>query len=88
MSKKRLYSTEELLPRIRENRKQQVLRAQRGELGPDEEYDWAVGLMCSEELLQQGLLGEMINTIDDCVVEPDGECPHGYKSPLLLLGMI
>jgi hypothetical protein len=27
-------------------------------------------------------------TIDGCVVEPDGMCPHGYKSPLLILGVI
>ena len=23
-----------------------------------------------------------------CVVEPDGECPHGFRSPLLVLGVI
>ncbi len=23
-----------------------------------------------------------------CVVEPDGECGHGFQSPLLYLGMI
>ena len=25
---------------------------------------------------------------DGCQVEPDGTCPHGYKSPLLVLGLI
>jgi len=25
---------------------------------------------------------------DGCWVEPDGTCPHGYKSWLLVLGMI
>lgn len=29
-----------------------------------------------------------VDTADGCYVEPDGVCPHGYKSPLLLLGMI
>jgi len=23
-----------------------------------------------------------------CEVEPDGHCPHGYSSPLLILGLI
>lgn len=27
-------------------------------------------------------------TADGCPVEPDGECQHGYSSPLLLLDMI
>jgi hypothetical protein len=27
-------------------------------------------------------------TEDGCMVEPDGTCPHGQKSPLLILGMI
>lgn len=25
---------------------------------------------------------------DGCSVEPDGICPHGYKSPSMLLGVI
>jgi hypothetical protein len=25
---------------------------------------------------------------DGCTVEPDGKCPHGHESPLLVLGMI
>lgn len=27
-------------------------------------------------------------TADGCAVEPDGRCPHGYRSPLLVLGLI
>lgn len=27
-------------------------------------------------------------TADGCRVAPDGTCPHGYRSPLLLLGLI
>ena len=25
---------------------------------------------------------------DGCSVEPDGTCPHGYRSPSMLLGVI
>lgn len=25
---------------------------------------------------------------DGCVIEQDGECPHGYVSPLITAGMI
>ena len=25
---------------------------------------------------------------DGCTVEPDGRCPHGHVSPLIVLGMI
>ncbi len=27
-------------------------------------------------------------TADGCWVEPDGRCPHGHRSPLLVLGYI
>jgi hypothetical protein len=27
-------------------------------------------------------------TYDGCSVEPDGVCPEGYRSPLLVLGII
>lgn len=27
-------------------------------------------------------------TIDGCVIEPDGHCSHGYPSPLITLGLI
>lgn len=57
----------------------------------------------TEHLLSQGWIKGMkptFNTLekwekqgiskapDGCVVEPDGICPHGYKSWLLLLGWI
>ena len=29
-----------------------------------------------------------VETLDGCYVEPDGQCPHGYRSPLLILGYI
>jgi hypothetical protein len=25
---------------------------------------------------------------DGCRVEPDGQCPHGFSSPLIILGLI
>lgn len=31
---------------------------------------------------------DVYETADGCEVEPDGKCPHGYSSPLLLLGII
>ena len=30
----------------------------------------------------------VIECADGCTVEPDGICPHGHKSPLLVLGLI
>lgn len=30
----------------------------------------------------------VVSTEDGCEVEPDGQCPHGYKSPMLRLGLI
>jgi len=52
-----------------------------------DEYLWASNL----DLV--GLADEMdyfgtVETIDGCIVEPDGVCPHGYRSPLRILGII
>jgi hypothetical protein len=33
-------------------------------------------------------LDEDPETVDGCIVEPDGVCPHGYESPLLVLGIL
>lgn len=30
----------------------------------------------------------VVATADGCEVEPDGTCPHGYRSPLLILGIV
>lgn len=35
-----------------------------------------------------GLSEGTVETIDGCIVEPDGQCPHGYLSPLLEAGVI
>jgi hypothetical protein len=45
------------------------------------------------ERLSIGTLSRIMNNgvgkaYDGCTVEPDGSCPHGYSSPLILLGMI
>ena len=33
--------------------------------------------------------GDAYPLIDGCeVVEPDGECEHGYRAPLLVLGLL
>lgn len=29
-----------------------------------------------------------VETVDGCFVELDGSCPHGHKSPFLVLGLI
>jgi hypothetical protein len=36
------------------------------------------------DIMNEGM-GE---TADGCIVEPDGHCPHGHQSALLVLGMI
>ncbi len=87
MSDIRLYSTEELLPSIEKNRQAQVRRAQRGELEDGEELDWAVGLMCSG-LLESIWTRMEFKAIDGCSVEIDGNCVHGYNSPMQLLSLI
>ncbi len=30
----------------------------------------------------------VVEAADGCSVEPDGTCPHGYRSPLLVLGLV
>ncbi|MCH7559803.1 MAG: hypothetical protein IIC67_00280 [Thaumarchaeota archaeon] len=55
---------------------------------PDSKLEliWArsIGDVELEEYLYEGEVG----TFDSCMVELDGKCPHGYKSPFLLLHMI
>ena len=45
----------------------------------------------TEELLETFEMVWETGTVeveDGCTVEPDGTCPHGYESPLLIAGMI
>lgn len=41
-----------------------------------------------ESLLSAAVMGDIIETADGCMVEPDGTCPHGQNSPLVDLGLI
>lgn len=43
---------------------------------------------CSLEELEEIMWDGVATTYDGCRVEPDGYCPHGYHSPLLVLGYI
>ncbi len=38
--------------------------------------------------LERIMLDGMAITVDGCRVELDGVCPHGFSSPLLILGLI
>lgn len=53
---------------------------------PEEEEEWANGL--SEEHLEEMMFDSVVECIDGCDVEPDGKCPHGCRSPFLILGII
>lgn len=59
---------------------------------PDKEYskedEKAYANNLTEDELEAIMMDGDCETIDGCVVEPDGSCPHGYSSPLVLLGMI
>lgn len=38
--------------------------------------------------LQEWVFGGVARATDGCLVEPDGECPHGHPSWLIHLGLI
>ena len=40
------------------------------------------------EDLENIMSDSVAETADGCIVEPDGRCPHGHLSPLLVLGFI
>ncbi len=43
----------------------------------------------SDEQIEAWIIGdEDCEATDGCIVEPDGVCPHGKQSWLLVLGMI
>lgn len=50
------------------------------------EKDHAEALNVAE--LEEMAYDSIVETADGCQVEPDGSCPHGYRSPLLVLGLI
>ena len=41
-----------------------------------------------EEQLQDWVFDSVCGATDGCAVELDGECPHGYPSWILYLGLI
>lgn len=55
-------------------------------------YDgWWGGIAELEDIMAESLFGATegtVETIDGCIVEPDGKCPHGFLSPLLEAGLI
>lgn len=52
-----------------------------------EELEWAsTELMVGN--LEKSLWEGEVQVFDSCTVEVDGVCPHGYKSPLILMGLI
>jgi len=40
------------------------------------------------EQLEEWCFDSVVEALDGCEVEPDGMCPHGYPSWLLVLGLI
>jgi hypothetical protein len=53
----------------------------------EEELNWASTELMSGNL-EKGIWDGEVQVFDSCTVEPDGICPHGYKSPLVLLGLV
>lgn len=53
-----------------------------------DQYAWALSL--SEDDIDRMVEEGEFETAcpHGCVVEPDGVCPHGFSSPLLILGLI
>lgn len=56
----------------------------------EEPGDISIGGYSLEELIEMELQDELVPTQcpHDCFVEPDGECPHGYRSLLVDAGLI
>lgn len=40
------------------------------------------------EIIEEAIFDGVVEVVDGCTVEPDGTCPHGHRSPLLVLGLI
>lgn len=55
-------------------------------------YDATLELEHAEEWVNEvsfmDAMDSVLEAADGCSVEPDGRCPHGYRSPLIVLGMI
>lgn len=57
-----------------------------GEPKLHDEVAWANSLDFEE--LEAIVMDGDAYCVDGCCVEPDGKCEHGYRSPLLILGLI
>lgn len=42
----------------------------------------------SSKMLDKWTNDSVCRSVDNCKVEPDGKCPHGYESWLVFLGMV
>lgn len=51
-----------------------------------EQLEWATDWF--ENAPFEELADDVLEAWDGCSVEPDGICPDGYRSPLLLLGIV
>lgn len=49
---------------------------------------WIEGQAPSLKTVERWIIEEKAEATDSCQVEPDGICPHGYKSWLLIYGLI
>lgn len=54
----------------------------------DEDRAYAAELGEDPDAIGEMLMDGDVEASDGCVVEPDGICPHGRPSPLLVLGVI
>ena len=45
-----------------------------------------IGISCFDDLLFESIVPSLCP--EECVVEPEGECPHGYVSVVAKLGII
>ncbi len=48
--------------------------------------EWFGEIALNDDLYCESM--DSIETVDGCMVEPDGTCPHGYRSPMIVLGII
>ena len=45
-----------------------------------------IGISCFDDLMFESIVPSLCP--EECVVEPDGECPHGYVSVVAKLGIV
>lgn len=50
--------------------------------------EWEHAKALTDDEINDMVLDSVVEAADGCSVEPDGQCPHGYRSPLIVLGYI